>query len=72
MIIARERREDPAERMLEDTMSRKSTDIKFSIARGRAFARGYWLGFGSASVCALIWIALDLWQTGRLPGWLGG
>lgn len=67
----RERREDPVDRMMDDTFVRKSTDIRFAIARGRAFGRGYWLGYASAATCSLIWITLDLWSRGLLLG-MGG
>jgi hypothetical protein len=49
-------------RLLEDT----TTNINFAIVRAKAFGRGYWFGYGSATVCALIWVVLDLWTTGRL------
>ncbi len=60
-----ERRSDPAARMLDDTTS----NINFAIVRRRAYARGYWLGYGSAATCALIWVLLDLATTGRLGSW---
>jgi len=65
----RERRDNPEDRLLADTMTGKSSDVKFAIARGRAFGRGYWFGYGSATLCALIWVALDLYSTGRLGSW---
>lgn len=68
----RERRTDPGERMLDDTWQGRVCDVQQQLERGRAFARGYWLGFGSATTCSLIWVMIDLWRTGRLSGWLGG
>lgn len=61
---ADERRADP-ERLLDDTTS----NINFAIVRRRAFGRGYWFGYGSATLCALIWVVLDLYSTGRLGSW---
>ena len=58
-----ERRADP-ERLLDDTTS----NINFAIVRRRSFARGYWFGYGSATTCALLWVVLDLYATGRLFG----
>jgi len=65
-----ERRRSPAERMLEDTWT-SGTNINFAIVRRKSFGRGYWFGYASATLCALIWVVLDLWTTGRLS-WLGG
>ncbi len=59
-----ERRADP-ERLLDDTTS----NVNFAIVRRRAFGRGYWLGYGSATTCALIWVVFDLATTGRLGSW---
>lgn len=59
-----DRRADP-ERLLEDTTS----NINFAIVRRRSFARGYWFGYGSATTCALLWVVLDLYSTGRLGSW---
>jgi len=61
-----ERRADP-ERLLDDTTS----NINFAIVRRRAFSRGYWFGYGCATTCALLWVVLDLYATGRLLG-MGG
>ncbi len=49
-------------RVLEDT----SSNINFAIVRRKSFGRGYWFGYGSATMCALIWVVLDLYATGRL------
>ena len=49
-------------RVLEDTTS----NVNFAIVRRKSFGRGYWFGYASASACALIWVVLDLWATGRL------
>ena len=54
-------------RVLEDTTS----NVNFANVRRKSFGRGYWFGYASASACALIWVVLDLWTTGRLPG-MGG
>lgn len=51
-------------RVLEDT----SSNINFAIVRRKSFGRGYWLGYASATACALIWVVLDLYATGRLFG----
>ena len=59
-----ERRNDP-ERLLDDTRS----NLNFAIVRRRAFGRGYWLGYASAATCALIWVVIDLYGTGRLGSW---
>lgn len=66
----RERRERPAERLLDNTLNRKN-NLAFEIVRRKSYGRGYWLGFGSATTCSLIWVVLDLLTTGRLP-WLTG
>ena len=62
-----DRRQAPEDRLLEDT----TTNVNFAIVRRRSFARGYWFGYGSATTCALLWVVLDLWATGRLFG-MGG